>query len=375
MDDTARMSMLASRAVASLASRPLVVDLDGSLVRTDTLLECVLALLKHPFALIRALFALRHGKAHLKQQLATAAALDAAYLPYNPDVLAYLRAQHATGRMLVLATGADRKTAAAVARHLDLFDAVIASDGRSNRTGSTKLAAIREHLGGADFAYVGNSRADLAVWCEAASGVCVNARPRVAREAARATTMEHSIAAEADLWRPFLRAVRPYRWSKNLLVFVPLVAAQAIGDVAGWAHAIAMFTAFCLTASAIYLINDLSSLAADRQHPDKRLRPFASGVLPLPVGIVATPLLLLAGFALSWAAGALSLLVLYAACSCAYLFWLKSHALADVFLPAALCGLCVLAGSVATGYSVSLWLLVFSSFLFGGLAMVKRVTE
>lgn len=355
--------------------RPLIVDLDGSLVRTDTLFECVLTLLKHPLALCRALLALRFGKARLKQALAAAAGLDAAALPYNREVVAYLRQQQAEGRVLVLATGADRCTAEAVAQHLDLFDAVLASDGRANLTGRAKLAAIRGSVGGTPFSYIGNSRADLAVWCEAETGICVNARPGVARAAAQATMIERSFASETGWIMLLLQAIRPHQWSKNLLVFVPLVAARAIADVAGWGDALVMFIAFCCTASGIYLVNDLADLAADRQHPTKSRRPLASGALPLHIGLIAAPLLMLAGFALGAVVGALPVLLLYAAVSCAYSLWLKSLPLVDVFVLAALYNLRLLAGGIATGYHVSLWLLAFSSFLFLGLAIVKRVAE
>ena len=376
MDDTVPASMLAAqRETPSRISRPLVVDLDGSLVRTDTLLECVLALAKHPLRLVRALFALRHGKARLKQALAAAADLDAAQLPYNQPLLAYLREEQAAGRMLVLATAADRTTAQAVARHLDLFDRVLASDGRTNLSGHAKLAAIRDSLGGVPFTYIGDSAADLAVWREAETGICVNVRPKLARAAARATVIERNFDAETAWPAALLRAVRPHQWAKNLLVFVPLVAARAIGDLGGWVDAVAMFIAFCVTASGIYLINDLCDLAADRQHPNKRQRPFASGALSLQIGLVTAPLLMLIGFGVSFAVGALPVLLCYAAGSCAYSLWLKSRPLVDVFTLAALYGLRLLAGGFATGYHVSLWLLAFSSFLFLGLAMVKRVAE
>jgi phosphoserine phosphatase len=177
---------------------PLVVDLDGTLVLGDTTLGCMLALRRRPLRLLRALWRLPRGRAHVKQRLAAAASLDAARLPYNRELLRYLREQRRAGRKLVLATGADRSIAEAVARHLGLFDAVLASDGRINLTGSRKLSAISRQLQGAAFAYIGNSKTDLVIWGEAASGVCVNARPRVARAAARATRIERSFAR-----RPF----------------------------------------------------------------------------------------------------------------------------------------------------------------------------
>jgi 4-hydroxybenzoate polyprenyltransferase/phosphoserine phosphatase len=375
MDDTVGMSLVEESPTRSPhPAGPLVVDLDGSLVRTDTMVECIMALMRQPVRLLRALCQWRHGRARLKQALAAEAMLDAAQLPYNDELVAYLKEQQAAGRVLVLATGADRRIADAVATHLDLFDQVLASDGDRNLTGSAKLAAIRQTVG-TPFSYVGDSRKDLRVWCDAASGICVNTRPKVSRAAARMTTIERTFMPAMSWRRALVRALRPHQWAKNLLVFVPLAAARAIGDVHGWADALLIFVAFCCTSSGIYLINDLSDLSADRRHPNKRRRPFASGTLPLHLGLIAAPALLLVGLGLSAAVDALSVLISYALLSCAYSLWLKSRSLIDVFTLAALYGLRLLAGGAATGYHVSLWLLAFSSFLFLGLAMVKRVAE
>ncbi len=173
---------------------PVVVDLDGTLVHGDTTRACMLALCGHPLRLLSALWRLPEGRAAVKRRLAAAADLDPSLLPYNSELLVYLRERRAAGRLLVLATGADRRIADAVARHLGLFDAVLASDGRTNLTGRRKLAAICRRLNGAAFAYIGNSRKDLVIWRAAASGICVNARPLVARAAARATRIERSFA-------------------------------------------------------------------------------------------------------------------------------------------------------------------------------------
>jgi len=355
--------------------RPLVVDLDGSLLRTDTLIECFAAALTHPWALVRALPALRHGKAAFKAALAAIAAPDPALLPYNRPLLAFLREEQKRGRQLMLATAADRSIAVAVAQHLDLFDAVLASDGVTNLAGGTKLAAIREALGRREFSYVGNERRDLLVWREAAGAITVDAPPRLVRAVARVAPLERVFAREPSRRTALIRAMRPHQWVKNLLVFVPIVTARAIGDVGGWAQATLMFAAFSLIASAIYLVNDLCDLAADRQHPDKCARPFASGVLPLELGLVVAPLLLVAGAALGAAGGALPVLAVYALVSLAYSFWLKAQPLVDVFVLAALYTIRLVGGGVATGYNVSLWLLAFSSFLFLALAIVKRVAE
>ena len=156
---------------------------------------------------------------------------------------------------------------------------------------------------------------------------------------------------------------------------MPIVTARAVDDLAAWGSAILMFLAFSAAASGMYLANDLLDLAADRQHARKRSRPFARGALSLHVGLIASPLLLLAGFGLGAATGALPTVLLYVFGSIAYTFYLKSWPIADVFLLAALYTTRLFGGGIATGYHVSLWLLAFSSFLFLSLAIVKRVSE
>ena len=368
-------ALTTTRHVTASNHRPLVVDLDGSLVRTDTLIECVVAALPRPLQLARALFALRRGKAAMKVALAELAAPDPALLPYNRELLAFLRDEQKRGRPLILATAADRRIALAVAEHLDLFDAVLASDGVVNLAGPAKLGAIKTALAERDFAYVGNEHRDLSVWRDAAAAITVDAPRRLARAVAEVAPIERAFGGETDRGKALLRAMRPHQWLKNLLVFVPLVTARAIGDFAGWGEAALAFAAFSLTASGIYLVNDLCDLAADRQHPNKCNRPFASGALPLRAGLVAAPLLVLAGAAIGAAAGVFPVLALYVALSLGYSFHLKAQPVVDVFVLAALYTIRVIGGGIATGYTVSLWLLAFSSFLFLSLAMVKRVAE
>lgn len=182
---------------------PVVVDLDGTLIGGDTTLACILSLGRRPLRLLWAVWGSRPDRAALKARLAAAAGLDPARLDYHRDLLLYLRERREEGRLLVLATGADRRIAESVARHLGLFDAVLASDGRINLTGRRKLAAIRDTLDGRDFTYIGNSKTDLAIWREAASGICVNARRRVARAAAQATRIERSFGRSPGSRRLF----------------------------------------------------------------------------------------------------------------------------------------------------------------------------
>jgi 4-hydroxybenzoate polyprenyltransferase/phosphoserine phosphatase len=354
---------------------PLCVDLDGTLIATDLLVEGLVAICgnRHVLARLPRLFAT--NRARFKQNVAELAELDVSLLPYNRPLLAFLREQKASGRRLVLATAADARVAQAVADHLGLFDEIISSDGEHNLKGEAKARALVARFGLHGFAYAGNESSDLAVWRVACSAVIVNA-PRAVREAVgQHTPVEAQFEERPSLVRAALRAMRPHQWAKNLLVFVPLITAHAVTDLAGWRDAVGMFLAFCATASSIYLINDLADLSADRQHPRKRRRPLASGTLPLTIGAVLACVLLAVGFGLSAMVGASLVIALYAVASISYSLVLKELPLVDVFMLAGLYTVRVLGGGVATGHKASLWLVAFSGFLFLGLALVKRTEE
>ena len=354
---------------------PVCVDLDGTLVNTNTLHETFLATLGRPNALSALPVWLRAGKARLKQELARRANLDPALLPYNESLLAYLHAQKQAGQRLILVTAADQSLAEKVSAHLGLFDEVIASDGRRNLRGAEKAKVLVERFGSRGFVYAGNDHTDLAVWREAASAILVNVSPAVARTTAALVPVDLQVERRQALGRALLEALRPYQWVKNCLVFVPIITANALMDMTTWLHAFVLFLAFCAVASSLYFLNDLTDLAADRQHPRKKARPFARGALPITTGLVFMPVLFLGGSGLAIASGAGWIVLLYALLSLAYSLWLKALPLVDVFVLAILYTLRVFAGGEVTGHRVSLWLLAFSSFFFFSLAIVKRVSE
>jgi 4-hydroxybenzoate polyprenyltransferase/phosphoserine phosphatase len=350
---------------------PLCVDLDNTLVRTNIGSESFFAVV----ARRRLGGLLASGRAPFKDRLAELAALDPALLPYNEQLLAYLREQKARGRHLVLVTGAASRIAHSVAQHLALFDEVIASDDMRNLVGKTKADALVERFGLKGFAYAGNHRRDLPVWRAARSSILVNASSAIRATAEKVAPVEAEFSDRASLLRAAVRAIRPHQWVKNLLLFIPIVTAHAIGDVSAWMSGIGLFVVFCATASAIYLVNDLVDLSADRQHPRKRDRPLASGKLPLMLGVALALALFAVGFGLSAVWGTLPIVVVYATLSICYSLLFKEFPLVDVFLLAALYTIRVIGGGVATGYAVTLWLLAFSGFLFLSLALVKRVQE
>jgi 4-hydroxybenzoate polyprenyltransferase len=358
-----------------LPTVPLCVDLDGTLVHTNTLHETFLAILGNPKTLAAVPFWLIAGKSKLQHELAHYTPLNPALLPYNEPLLAYLRQQKQTGRRLILCTVADQSVAEAINAHLGLFAEVFGSHAGCNLRGAEKARVLVECFGSRGFSYAGNDHTALEVWRNAKSAILVNTSPKLTKRASALLPIELHIDAAKSQWYAFLKALRPHQWVKNLLVFVPIITANAMGNLDDWRYAGLLFMAFCAVASSLYLLNDLTDLAADRQHPRKKARPLASGALPLAKGCACMPLLLVLGIMLAGLAGAVWAVVLYAAISMLYSFWLKELPLIDLFALTSLYTLRLFAGGAATRHEVSLWLLAFSSFLFFSLASVKRVSE
>jgi 4-hydroxybenzoate polyprenyltransferase len=350
---------------------PLCVDLDGTLVVTDTLHESLLALLRHdPFALLRSPSWLARGRAHFKAEVTKRAPINVDTLPYNARFVAFIEGERQRGRALTLVTGADERIARAVALKTGLFDDVIASNGKLNVTGKAKA-------GKGGFDYAGNSSKDLDVWAVARRAIVVHASSSLAKKAAALCEVEQVF--EPEKWTPtlFRRVLRVHQWAKNLLLFFPLIASHHLSVFPKVRDAAIAFVSFCLCASGLYLMNDLLDLDADRAHPTKRRRPFASGQMSPLYGILASPILLVAslGLALTLPRRFLLALVVYSILTTIYTFRLKRFPILDVLILACLYALRVLAGGYATRIDVSKWLLAFSLFLFLSLAFAKRFTE
>jgi 4-hydroxybenzoate polyprenyltransferase len=358
--------------------RPLCVDLDGTLVKSDTLVDSLLLLLRtRPLEALRTpLWALR-GKAHLKREVTGRVSLNVEHLPYNRPLLEYLMAQRGEGRKLYLATGADSALAERIAHHLGIFDDVLASDGATNLTGSNKLAGFRSRFNGA-FDYIGNARPDLPLLSAAATPMLANPNLWL-RMALRSHKLkpERTFNDRASGLRVFTKTIRVHQWAKNTLIFLPLLLAHRMAPPALVAAVVAFFC-FSLCASATYIINDLLDIEADRQHPRKRNRPFASGNLSAAAGLSISAVFLTIAFA-----GALALLplpflawlTLYLVTTLAYSLALKRIVILDVLVLSALYTLRMLAGAAATVTYISPWLAAFSIFIFLSLAMVKRFSE
>ena len=356
---------------------PLCVDLDGTLIRSDLLVESMLALLaQKPFMLFAMLLWLLRGKAHLKHEIARRTQLDATTLPYNHEVVAWVRSQQAS-RPVVLCTAADAELAKGVADHLGGFELTLASDGSLNLSGNHKAQALIDKFGHRGFDYAGNATVDLHVWKHARSAIVVESGSRLAAAAAKVTTVERSFAVPGASLRLWLKALRVHQWVKNVLVFLPLLAAHLMLNLHALTSTMLAFVCFNLCASSVYLTNDLLDLASDRQHQRKRHRPFAAGMLPLMAGPIAAIALLLGSFALAWLVAPAFFFVLlgYYVLTTAYSLRFKRMMMLDVVVLAMLYTSRILAGAAALHTPPSFWLLAFSMFIFLSLAMIKRYTE
>jgi 4-hydroxybenzoate polyprenyltransferase/phosphoserine phosphatase len=354
----------------------LVVDLDDTLIQTDSLFEnfwsACSARWHTPLVAAAALW---RGPLALKQRLAEIARLDPAHLPYNDEVLDLVRDWKERGGRIALVTGSLQSTADAVADHIGLFDEAYGSGDGINLKGIDK-ARFLEAKYSDGYCYIGDAATDIPVWQQAAHAVTVNPnRSLRARVDALGKNAEHLTAGRTKA-RDYWRAMRPHQWLKNLLVFVPMLAAHQLTP-ATLVHSVLAFVAFSLVASSTYVLNDLLDLAADRAHPRKRERPFASGAVKVSHGTLMVPTLGLLGALVALASGPalLAILAAYFATTTLYSFWLKRIVAIDVCVLAILYTLRILAGSVATGIPASVWLLAFSTFFFFGLAAAKRQAE
>ena len=355
---------------------PLILDLDGSLVRGNLLIETMLAFIRqHPLQIFKLPMWLLKGRAVLKQKLAQRAEVDVEALPLNEELLAYAADESASGRKVYIATAADAAIADQVARRVPFVSGVISSDGRTNLKGAIKATELKRRFPNG-FTYAGDSRVDLPVWQAAGRAIVVEASSSVTAAVRKLVEIERVFPRQSYL-KALLRSLRPHQWAKNTLVFVPLLLSGMASNPSALLATVAAFMAINLVASATYIINDTVDLADDRRHWSKRKRPLASGELPLLLGAAAVPLGLAAGFALAAAAGPAVVLATaaYLVCTLAYSLQLKRVPILDGFTLASLFTLRLGIGIVASGAPPSPWLLVFSMFLFASLSLAKRHTE
>lgn len=363
------------RSDSSSEDVPLVIDLDGTLLRTDLLLESALRLIKQRpwLVLLMPIWFLR-GRAYLKRKVSQAVKIDVSLLPPHEELLTWLRQEKAGGRRLILATASDYQQACSVAAALSLFDTVLGSDGQRNLKGRKKLKTLVD-VCGERFDYAGNSSADLAIWRDCRQAILVNTSRRVERLARRAGNVARVFPPSLTGFRDTLRSMRFQRWVKNLLLFVPAITSQSLFDGPVFSSATLAFFSFGFAASAAYILNDLLDLEEDRRHALKKQRPLASGRMfigsgmLLAIGALAASAVIASLLPRAFATALIAYLVL----TSLYSLFLKRFIVTDVFVTASLYTVRLIAGHLATAIPFSIWLLSCAFFLFLGLGFAARV--
>lgn len=356
-----------------------VVDLDGTLIQSDMLVENVFLFLRHrPLQFFMIFVWLLGGKAHLKARLADAILPSTVDLPYTQELIAWLIQRKQSGTKLVLATASDIRIAKAVSDHLGIFDEVLGSVVGVNLSSTQKQRVLVERFGHQGFEYVGNSKADYAVWRSASLIHVANPDAGVLNTARSLGVVGEVFDNRPPYFKKMLKALRVHQWTKNLLIFVPLLASHRLAEVGLWASGALAFLVFGACASSVYLLNDLLDLQDDRRHPSKCKRPLAAGTFPILHALVLMPALLIASFGLAaWLLPVRfgAVLVSYYVLTLLYSLWLKRVVMLDVVTLAMLYTVRVVSGAAAMGLVATFWILAFCVFIFLSLAFVKRYTE
>src|SRR3989338_7965831 len=357
--------------------RPIAVDLDGTLVKTDTLFELWLRLAKRDASVVfKSAWWLRKGLAYFKGRLVGQAQINVATLPYHLAVLDYLTTQRIADRKLWLVTARDSRIARQVAEHLQIFEGVMGTEEGVNLSGRNKATALVNKFGLRGFDYIGNSRKDLAVWEKAGTAHAVTNSDRLRRIVAKTTLVGKVWRSKRSALKAMWAAIRPHQWVKNLLLLIPMLADHQLNWIVG-VKAGRAFVVFCLIASAIYLINDMLDLEADRRHPTKRYRPLASGELSLWQGTAMVIVLLGTGAIIAAGLDGLfvKMVITYFLLNLIYSLGAKQIVLLDVIILAVLYGLRIMAGGAAANIAVSDWLMALILFLALSGALMKRYVD
>lgn len=355
---------------------PLCVNLEGALVRTDLEWEMVFgALKKQRWLLLLFPFLLLLGKHRLLRLLARRVEIDATTLPYTEELLTYLRQRRIAGQPIILVAALPLAQARAVSDHIGIFKDVISFSGTAGI--EERQRWLIERYGAGGFDYAGTRASDARLWQSARIPILVNTPPSLVRRIGATRNPGILLAPRALRLRTILLSMRPDQWVKNLLLFIPVLAAHRMNSAPMLADSALAFVAFSLAASSNYLFNDLFDLASDRNHPRKRHRPLAAAEISLPCALTTGPLLLLASLipASRLPVGFLMWLALYLAIAWVYSLMLRQYVLLDVVALACLYTIRVAAGGSATGIRLSFWLLAICLFIFTSLALAKRCSE
>jgi 4-hydroxybenzoate polyprenyltransferase len=355
-------------------SSNLIIDLDGTLIKTDLLIESAIGLIKkNPFYIFLLILWLLKGRANLKNQIASRIDLRVNLLPYRSKIIEII--QSYPGKK-VLATASNYKYAKAVAEHLGIFDEFIASDAINNLKGKQKAKIIIEKFG-TDFEYIGDSEADIPIWQQAQRGFVINPNNHLKKKISKLK----NISVINDEFTPSLKSIlaliRIHQWSKNILLFLPLIGAHELLNPSFMIKTLVGFFSFSLCASSVYILNDIIDLEEDRSHKTKKFRSLASGQVKIQTGLLIIPTLIITSILISTNLNLhfLIWLFIYYSLTFLYTIFLKKIAILDMVILTSLYIIRIISGAAINNIKITFWFLAFAVFLFFSLAIIKRFIE
>jgi 4-hydroxybenzoate polyprenyltransferase/phosphoserine phosphatase len=357
----------------------LVVDLDETLINSDMLFETFWSAFSFDWKIpIKSVGWLLKGKGQLKHNLANSSDINVKNLPYNKNVINYIKRHRKKGGYTALVTASNQVVADKIAKYLNLFDEIKGSSKKLNLKGNTKNFFLITRFGVKNYDYMGDSINDLPIWKNANKAITVNANSDIIKACKKINSNCLHLKPELsqNTFLNYIKVIRAYQWIKNILVFVPMLAAHQL-TTQNFIDGTLAFIAFCLISSSVYVINDLLDLNADREHPNKKSRPFASGIIPIKNGLIIFLLLFVPGITMSFFIEFyfFSLMLIYFILTSLYSIVLKKIIILDICILGILYTLRIVGGGFATEIQISVWLFAFSIFLFLSLAAVKRQSE
>lgn len=355
----------------------LVVDLDGTLLKSDMLYESFWSAFgKNFLSPFESLLKLISGKASFKSYLYSEADIDVSSLPYDNKVIEYILAHRSNGGLTVLVTATNYTLAKHISEYLKIFDEVFGSNDEINLKGEIKAKFLVDRFGKNNFYYMGDSKADLSVWQVSSKIITVNAISSLRKKTEKLDKPFEHLETKKNSLYLYLVAIRPHQWLKNILIFAPMLAAHDLSFTV-FLNSFLAFISFSIVASSVYILNDLLDLNVDRSHPRKCYRPLASGSISVVYASFLVFGFLVAGLViaslLSWIF--LISIILYYLLTTIYSVSLKRIMIIDLCLLTGFYTIRIISGGIATGIDLSVWLLSFSIFLFLSLAAIKRQAE
>ena len=356
----------------------IIVDLDGTLLKTDMLCEAVVAKISKNFKetinILKVL--LLNNRLEFKNYAFKDNTIDINTLPFNQEVISKVKKLKKSGNKIYLVTASPTNIAIKINEALKIFDNVYGSTDEVNLKGEEKKKLLNKLFGKKNYHYFGNSKEDLHVWKDSGYAYLVNVSFKIKNKVNDIRIPFESIETKKSKFEIFKSVIRIKQWIKNILIFVPLIAAQAF-TLENYIQCLYAFVSFSMIASGVYIFNDLLDIRVDRHHEIKKNRVFASGEMQLETGFVIGVLLWIIGFILTSAINTSFLwaLVVYSILTSLYSIKLKKIPIIDLCTLSILYTLRIWSGSVANEIQLSVWLLALSIFLFYSLACVKRLGE